>query len=140
VHDYRKSVEELTMGLDPQSPEGSDRLLLAIAESYMGLEDWENARAYLTRCTEQSKDTDLILKARLLLGKALQKTGDLPGAIAVFLGILEGGVESAEACYELGEIYAAQGETIRARAAYRRAYRADPNYGPALVRLNMQGL
>jgi tetratricopeptide (TPR) repeat protein len=148
VHNYRKSVEELTSLLEPESfggehdessgPEkenaGSDRLLLAIAGSYMGLEEWENARAYLVRCIEESRDTELVLKARLSLGKALRSAEDLSGAIEAFNGILESGVESAEACYELGEIYTAQGETIRARAAYRRAYRADPSYGPALVR------
>ncbi|MDR1929419.1 MAG: tetratricopeptide repeat protein [Treponema sp.] len=137
VHNYRKSVEEFSKALKPLDSGASDRLLIAIADSYMGMEDWESARAYLMRCIEQSKDADIIFQSRLKLGKALYQTGDIPGAIAAYTLILEGGIESAEACYELGEIYAVQGETIRARAAYRRAYRADPSYGPALARLNM---
>jgi tetratricopeptide (TPR) repeat protein len=134
VHDYRKSVEELTQDLDPAGDviEGSDRLLMAIANSYEGLEDWESSRAYLLRCIEQTKDTDIVLEARLKLGKVLRSMGDLSGAIETYNLILDSGIESAEACYELGEIYTAQGETIKARAAYRRANRADRNYGPAL--------
>jgi tetratricopeptide (TPR) repeat protein len=137
IHDYRKSVEELTLGLDPAGVDGSDRLLMAIAGSYEGLEDWESSRAYLMRCIAQTKDTDIVLEAQLKLGRVLYNMGDVPGAVSTYTLILDSGIENAEASYELGEIYASQGETIRARAAYRRAYRADPNYGPALIRLNM---
>jgi tetratricopeptide (TPR) repeat protein len=148
IREYRKSIEELSSALNPAVPSdaqgqvfiddsSSDRLLMAISDSYIGLEDWESSRAYLMRCIEQSKDTDLVFAARLKLGSVLYNMGDVPGAIAVYTLILDSGIESAEACYELGEIYTAQGETIRARAAYRRANRADRNYGPALVRLNM---
>ena len=136
IKDYRKSVEVLTASLDPDSSEGSALLLLHIAQSYMGLEEWDNAKAYLMRCTDTSKDADLTLKAKLLLGKALANEGDTSGAIAAFEAVLETGGENAEASYELGEIYAALGETTRARAAWRRAYRADPNFTPVLARLN----
>jgi tetratricopeptide (TPR) repeat protein len=66
----------------------------------------------------------------------LWNSGDVAGAESVFTEVLEY-TENAEAAYELGEIYAAQGDTIRARAAWRRSYRADNNYRPARVRLNM---
>jgi cytochrome c-type biogenesis protein CcmH/NrfG len=56
--------------------------------------------------------------------------------VAVFDSVFESAGENAEAAYELGEIYASQGDTTRARAAWRRAYRADPNYAPVLTRLN----
>ncbi|MDR1506935.1 MAG: tetratricopeptide repeat protein [Treponema sp.] len=137
VREYRKSVEILSQALDPgESGEDSDRLLMAIARSYTGLEDWENARAYLIRCVEQTKDGGEGIRARLLLGGVLRNSGDSVGAESVFTEVLES-AESAEAAYELGEIYAAQGDTIRARAAWRRSYRADNNYRPARTRLNM---
>ncbi|MDR0587077.1 MAG: tetratricopeptide repeat protein [Treponema sp.] len=137
VREYRKSVETLSRALDPgQSGTDSDRLLLAIARSYIGLEDWDNAKAYLTRCIEQTLDGGAGINARLLLGKVLLNSGDAAGAESVYTEVLED-TENAEAAYELGEIYAAQGDTIRARAAWRRAYRADNNYRPARVRLNM---
>ena len=137
IKDYQKSIEAFTASLDPAGNEGADLLLLHIAQSYIGLEEWEAAKAYLIRCTESSKDMDLILKARLLLGKALVYEGDLDGAISVFETVLEAGGENAEASFELGEIYAEQGDTTRARAAWRRARRADPNFAPVLSRLNV---
>jgi tetratricopeptide (TPR) repeat protein len=136
IKDYRKSVETFTASLDPASGEGSDLLLLHIAQSYMGLEDWETAKAYLVRCIETTKDSSLALKARLLLGKVLVREGDMAGALAAFEAVLEAGGENAEASYEIGEIYDAQGDSTRARAAWRRAYRADPNFTQALARLN----
>jgi tetratricopeptide (TPR) repeat protein len=139
VRDYRKSVEALTASLNPQDETvNSDLLLLSIAQSYMGLEDWESAKAYLTRCSERSRDAGIVLKSRLLLGKVLRDSGDTEGAIAVFNSVVESG-ENAEASYELGEIYAARGDTTRARAAFRRAHRADPNYAPVVARLSTMG-
>ncbi|MDR0403903.1 MAG: tetratricopeptide repeat protein [Treponema sp.] len=137
LREYRKSVEILSRVLDPGEP-GADsgRLLLAIARSYTGLEDWKNARAYLVRCIEQSPDSGERMNARLLLGRVLWNDGDAAGAENAFTEVLEY-EENAEAAYELGEIYAAQGDVIRARAAWRRSYRADNNYRPARVRLNM---
>ena len=136
IKDYRKSVEVLTASLNPDSGEGSALLLLHIAQAYMGLEDWDKAKEYLALCNNTSKDADLTLKAKLLLGKALVNEGDTDGAIAAFEAVLETGGENAEASYELGEIYASLGETTRARAAWRRAYRSDPNFTPVLARLN----
>jgi len=136
VKDYRKSVEAFTASLDPSSGEGLDLLLMHIARSYIGLEDWENAKTYLQRCIETSKDVDVKLKASLLLGKVLVNEGDADGAISVYEKVLETAVENAEASFEIGEIYAARGDTIRARAAWRRAYRADRTFEPVLARLN----
>jgi tetratricopeptide (TPR) repeat protein len=136
IKDYQKSIEAFSASLDPAATEGSDLLLYHIAQSYIGLEDWEASKAYLIRCTESSKDAELMLKARLLLGKALANEGDTEGAIAAFESVLEEGGENAEASFEMGEIYAALGDTTRARAAWRRARRADPNFAPVLPRLN----
>jgi tetratricopeptide (TPR) repeat protein len=136
LKNYRKSVEALTASLDPQEGEESDLLLMYIGQSYMGLEDWDSARAYLTRCAEKSRDTDIVLKANLMLGGVLRNSDHIEEAITVLESVLETGGENAEASYELGEIYASQGDTTRARAAWRRAYRADPNYAPVLARLN----
>ncbi|MDR0447795.1 MAG: tetratricopeptide repeat protein [Treponema sp.] len=136
IKDYQKSVEAFTASLVPSGNEGSDLLLLYIAQSYAGLEEWETARAYLVRCAEVSMDVELTLKAQLLLGKVLVCAGDSDSAIQAFESVLEIVGENAEASYELGEIYASRGETTRARAAWRRAYRADPNFTPVLARLN----
>jgi tetratricopeptide (TPR) repeat protein len=136
LKEYSKSIEAFTASLDPVPGDGSDLLLLHIAQSYIGLEDWEAAKPYLIRCTESSKDMDLVLKAQLLLGKAFAFEGDTDAALLVFEEVLETGGENAEASYEMGEIYASLGDTTRARAAWRRALRADSNFTPALIRLN----
>jgi tetratricopeptide (TPR) repeat protein len=136
VRDYRSSVAAFTLALSEANP--SDILLLSIARSYIALEEYEPARAYLVRCQEVSKDSKNIAAARLLLGNILIKTGDIPGAEAEFLKALEENSENAEAHFQLGEIYAMGGDTTRARAEWRRAVRIDPAHGPARGRLNIQ--
>ncbi|MDR2073661.1 MAG: tetratricopeptide repeat protein [Spirochaetaceae bacterium] len=136
VKDYRKSIEALSASLKPQDEANSDLLLLSIAQAYMGLEDWDSARAYLIQCAERSKDAGIVLKSRFLLGKVLNSLGNTDEAITTLNAVLETGGESAEVAYELGEIFASQGDTTRARAAFRRALRADHTYLPAQARLN----
>jgi tetratricopeptide (TPR) repeat protein len=135
--DFVKSIEVLSASLNPAShDEGADLLLVHIAQSYMGMEDWDTAKAYLIRCIEASRDAGLALEARLQLGKVLRHSGDLDGAVETLNAVLEAGGENAEAAYELGEIYASMGDMIRARAAWRRSARSDSTFAPARVRLN----
>ncbi|MDR3130981.1 MAG: tetratricopeptide repeat protein [Treponema sp.] len=157
IHDYRNSVAAFSLALAPGNPEAnelvslnetssleeprnrgpSDLLLLSIARSYIALEEADTARAYLVRCVETSKDSNILVAARLLLGGIHGKSGDVSGAEAQYLAILEDGGENAEAHFQLGELYAAGGDPTRARAEWRRAVRIDPAHGPARMRLNM---
>jgi tetratricopeptide (TPR) repeat protein len=145
LHDYRNSVAAFTLALEPlgddltagETSYPSDLLLLAIARSYLALDEPDAARAYLVRCVDTSRDSDTIVAARLLLGGILGKDGDTDGAEAQYMIILNEGGENAEAHYQLGELYAAAGDSTRARAEWRRAVRIDPAHGPARVRLNM---
>jgi tetratricopeptide (TPR) repeat protein len=152
VHDYRNSVASFSLALDPAVEEGragidnfaalqnrapSDLLLLSIARSYLALEESDAAKAYLVRCVETSKDSNILMAARLLLGDILGKSGDVSGAEAQYLTILEEGGENAEARFRLGDLYASSGDPTRARAEWRRAVRLDPAHGPARTRLNM---
>jgi tetratricopeptide (TPR) repeat protein len=152
VHDYRNSVASFSLALDPGAEEGgveienfsalqnrtpSDLLLLSIARSYLALEESDTAKAYLVRCVETSKDSNVLMSARLLLGDVLGKSGDVSGAEAQYLAILEEGGENAEAHFRLGDLYASSGDPTRARAEWRRAVRLEPAHGPARTRLNM---
>jgi tetratricopeptide (TPR) repeat protein len=148
IHDYRNSVAAFSLVLDPlteraggadapQNRTPSDLLLLSIARSYLALEEPDAARAYLIRCVETSRDSNILVAARLLLGEIYGKSGDAVGAEAQYLAILEEGGENADAHYQLGEVYAAGGDPTRARAEWRRAVRIDPTHGPARTRLNM---
>jgi len=133
--DYRSSVAAFSLALTGDR-EPSDLLLLAIARSYLAMEEMEAARAYLVRCLQVSRDSNTIIVARLLLGKTLARIGDLAGAEEEFLRVIEENGENAEAHFQLGELYALGGDTTRARAEWRRTLRLDPAHGPARIRLN----
>ena len=146
IRDFRSSVAAFALALTGEGGAGahgkdanpSDVLLLSIARSYLGLEEYESGRAYLVRCLEVSRDSRTIAAARLLLGGILFKAGDIPGAEAEYLKMIEENGENAEARYQLGELYASTGDTTRSRAEWRRAIRIDPAHGPARSRLNLQ--
>jgi tetratricopeptide (TPR) repeat protein len=136
IGDFRSSVEAFSLALDqPANP--SDALLLAIARSYLALEDFETARAYLSRCIEVSPDSRSIMTARLLLAELLLKAGDSEGAENQYITMLSEAGENAEARYQLGELYTLRGDTTRARAEWRLAYKADPAHAKARARLNL---
>jgi tetratricopeptide (TPR) repeat protein len=154
--DYRNSVAAFSLALaserdggPAQDPAGfapefiqqdeypSDLLLLSIARSYMALDEQDSAKAYLMRCVETSKDAETVVAARLLLGNIFEKTGYISLAEAQYLALLEEDGENAEAHYHLGELYAAGGDSTRARAEWRKAVRIDPAHRSARSRLNM---
>jgi len=135
MRDFRGSVEAFSLALTGEvSP--SDILLLAIARSYLALDEAEQAKAYLIRCLEITRDSKTTAAARLVLGNVLVKTGDVQGAEKEYLKVLEENDDNAEAHYQLGELYALGGDVTRARAEWRRAIRIDPAHGPARSRLN----
>jgi tetratricopeptide (TPR) repeat protein len=153
LHDYRSSVAAFTLALDPppvdgSAPEGeegfdeqrkgpSDLLLLSIARSYIALGEPSAAKAYLLRCIESSRDSRLVVAARLLLGGILVEENAGEEAEAQYLLVLDENGENAEAHYQLGELYTARGDTTRARAEWRRAVRIDPAHRQARLRLNL---
>lgn len=142
THEYRKSIAAFSEALIPITEgaadnDPSDILLLAIARSYIELGEYDSANAYLTQCTEISKDFSVITSAGLLLGRVLMKTGDTEGAERQYLRILDEGGEQADAHYELGVLYAERGETTKARAEWRKVLRLDPTYTQAIARLAM---
>jgi tetratricopeptide (TPR) repeat protein len=142
TQDYRASVEAFSLALNPDA-EGEGRggeeippehLLLAMARSYIALEEPENAVAYLVRCMEISRDSNTIIAVRLLLGDILAKAGKLNDAEAQYQAILDEDGENAEAHYQLGELYYARGNVTRARAELRSALKIDPAHEPARER------
>jgi tetratricopeptide (TPR) repeat protein len=149
AQDYRSSVAAFSIALNPaaQGSEGGEQahtsdypsalLLLALARSYIALDETETATAYLIRCIDSSQDSNIITAARLLLGDIFFQSGRVEEAEALYLSILENDAENAEAHFQLGELYAAKVDITRARAEWRRAVRIDPSHGKARARLNM---
>jgi tetratricopeptide (TPR) repeat protein len=125
IHDYRSSVAAFSNALDT----ASDILLLSIAKSYTALEEYDSARAYLVRCIEISRDSNTKIQAKLLLAEIYVKTENFDGAEAQYSSLLEEFGENAEAHYQLGELYAAKGNTIKAQAEARQALRIDVTHG-----------
>ena len=131
--DFRGSVAAFSLA----EGEASDMLLLSIARSYFMLDELEPAKDYLFRCLEISRDSRTRTAARLLLGYILFQTGDISGAEAEYLRIIEEDGENAEVSYQLGVLYAYVGDTTRARAEWRRAHRIDPAHASARNRLGL---
>jgi tetratricopeptide (TPR) repeat protein len=155
LEDYRSSVAAFTLALTP-SPAGvsgpeeagegefeepgrgpSDLLLLSIARSYIALGEPLAAKAYLLRCIETSRDSRSVVAARFLLGGILAEEGAGEEAEAQYLLVLREDDENAEVHYQLGELYAARGDTTRSRAEWRRTVRIDPAHKQARLRLKI---
>lgn len=134
LREYRESVAAFSLALGDNP---SELLLLAIARSYIELDEMEQAKAYLVRCIESSHDVLVSAQAHLLLGALLKKGGDLAGAEREYLASAEADDKNADAFFSLGELYAESGDTVRARAEWRKAIRINPNHGPARTRLGM---
>jgi tetratricopeptide (TPR) repeat protein len=144
IGNYRSSVASFAEALFLQNRNNNGiqekspgLLLLSIARSYLALGEFDQAQAYLQRCIDVSPDSRIVVSARLLLSEVLQKSGDRTGAIKQLTDILGEGDENAEAHYQLGELYALQGETVRARAEWRLALRVDPAHQKARARLSI---
>jgi tetratricopeptide (TPR) repeat protein len=113
----------------------SDTLLLSIAEQYYKIGQAAAAEQYLYRVMTRSKDSDLILRSRLLLGKIYTDEGKLNDATTEFTTILEKNENSADACYGLGVIYEKEGDLIKARAEWRKALHIQVNHPDALKKM-----
>jgi tetratricopeptide (TPR) repeat protein len=134
--DYRNSVIAFSQAFANNS-NPSDNLLLSIARSYMAMEEYNTAIIYLNRCADVSPDSKSVVIARFLLAEIYRNTGDYHSAETQYMSILNNTGENAEVHYQLGELYNLQGDTTRARASWRVAYRLDPAHARARVRLNI---
>jgi len=135
VEDYRKSVAAFSEALGTSAEGPSGPLLLHIAQAYIALGEYDNAHPYLQRCIEVSPDFRIVLDARLLLAEALKMNGEIEGAVKQLQEIIAETGDNAEAHYQLGELYALQGNNTRARAEWRLALKADPAHANARKRL-----
>jgi tetratricopeptide (TPR) repeat protein len=137
--DYRSSVEAFTRSfayftIEKPPP---DNLLLSIARSYFAMEEYDMAADYLQRCINTSPDSKSIIVARFLLAEIYKISGDFDDAEKQYLSILNNYGENAEVHYQMGELYNLKGDTTRARAEWRMAFRQDPTHAKARERLNI---
>lgn len=114
----------------------SDTLLLSIAEQYYKIGNMANAKAYLFRVRDLTKNEDLILRTSFLLGEIFVEENELEAAEKEFRSILQKNENSADAHYGLGVLYEKQGDNAKARAQWRRVLRIQPNHEGALKKMS----
>jgi len=136
LHDYRSSVAAFAKLISP-GKQPSDKLLIAIARSYMAMEEFNTAQGYLQRCIETSPDSMSVIISRIMLAEIYMYFNDLDSAEKQYLTILNDSGENAQVRYQLGELYSQKGDTTRARSEWRMAYRQDPSHAGARERLNI---
>jgi tetratricopeptide (TPR) repeat protein len=134
--DYRASVAAFAEALNTAGENPPGTLLLAIARSYIELQEDAIAESYLIRSLETSRDIDVIVETRLLLGQIMRERGEYDAAEKHYLAILAEAGENAATRHEMGELYLAKGDVARARSEWRSANRIDPAFAPSIARMN----
>ncbi len=129
---YEKGIQYF---LKTENSEKNDMLLLVIGQTYYKLGDNINSVLYLKQAIDLNDDFRVEIKSRFLLGKMFFEKGEFSKSEDQYNLILLKDFKSADAHYYLGEIFAAQENTIKARAEWRKALELDPSHYGALLRL-----
>jgi tetratricopeptide (TPR) repeat protein len=112
----------------------SDLLLLTIGQTYYQMKRTSDAVDYLLRTLNKTEDKDIEERARFLLGGIYLDGGELFRAEEQFAAIARIDTRSADAHYNLGEVYAKMNDPVKARAEWRNALIIDPSHYGAKLR------
>jgi tetratricopeptide (TPR) repeat protein len=129
--DYSKAIDAFLLALKDDS---SDLLLLTIGQTYYQMKRTSDAVDYLLRTLNKTEDKEIEERARFLLGGIYLDGGELFKAEEQFTAIVKVDPRSADAHYNLGEVYAKMNEPVRARAEWRNALIIDPSHYGAKLR------
>ncbi len=130
---YKKGIEYFLKALKDNN--NNDMLLLVIGQTYHKLGDTVNSELYLKRAIETNDDFRVEIKSRFLLGKLYFENSNFSKAEEQYNLILAKDSKSADAHYFKGEIYSELGNTVKARAEWRKTLELDPSHYGALLRL-----
>lgn len=108
--------------------EASPFLLYILGETYLKMEDLQNAKQYFFETITKTKDELLQLKCRCYIANILLDEGELDRAKLEFLAILEKDDSSSDAHYGLGVILEKEGDLVKARSEWRRALKNNPSH------------
>lgn len=114
----------------------SDVLLMSIAEQYYKNGQPKAAMQYLFRVNSESKNEELILRSRTLLGQIYIDDEKYEDARREFEAILEKEPNYADAYYGIGVTYEKEGDLVKARSEWRKALRIQVNHAGALNKMN----
>ncbi|MGA2477559.1 MAG: tetratricopeptide repeat protein [Spirochaetia bacterium] len=129
--DYEKGLDHFLTALKTDS---GDLLLLTIGQTYYQMKRTSDAVDYLLRTLNKTEDKDIEERARFLLGGIYLDTGELFKAEEQFTAIVRIDARSADAHYDLGEVYAKMNDPVKARAEWRNALIIDPSHYGAKLR------
>jgi tetratricopeptide (TPR) repeat protein len=129
--DYQKALDNFLLAMrdDP-----GDLLLLTIGQTYYQMKRTSDAVDYLLRTLNKTEDKDIEERTRFLLGGIYLDTGELFKADEQFSAIVKIDPSSADAHYDLGEVYAKMNDPVKARAEWRNALIIDPSHYGAKLR------
>ena len=129
--DYQKALDSFLLAMrdDP-----GDLLLLTIGQTYYQMKRTSDAVDYLLRTLNKTEDKDIEERTRFLLGGIYLDTGELFKAEEQFAAIVKIDAGSADAHYDLGEVYAKMNDPVKARAEWRNALITDPSHYGAKLR------
>jgi len=129
--DYPKAIDAFLLALkdDP-----GDLLLLTIGQTYYQMKRTSDAVDYLLRTLNKTEDKEIEERARFLLGGIYLDGGELFKAEEQFMEIVKVDSRSADAHYNLGEVYAKMNDPVRARSEWRNALIIDPSHYGAKLR------
>jgi tetratricopeptide (TPR) repeat protein len=129
--DYEKALDHF---LTAMKSDTGDLLLLTIGQTYYQMKRTGDAVDYLLRTLNKTEDKDIEERARFLLGGIYLDTGELFKADEQFTAIVKIDPRSADAHFDLGEVYAKMNDPVRARAEWRNALIIDPSHYGAKLR------
>ncbi len=129
---YKKGIEYFLKAIKEKD---DDMLFLVLGQTYHKLGDIVNSELYLKRAIETNDDFRVEIKSRFLLGKLYFENGEFSKAEEQYNLILAKDSKSADAHYFKGEIYSEQGNSVRARAEWRKTLAIDPSHYGALLSL-----
>jgi tetratricopeptide (TPR) repeat protein len=112
----------------------TDLLLLMIGQNNLQLQRIDEAEEYLIRAVNKTEDRAVEEKCRLLLAQLYYDKKDYFKAEKEYLEILEIDPNSADAHFNLGEIYSKMNDPVRARAEWRKTLIIDPSHYGARLR------
>jgi tetratricopeptide (TPR) repeat protein len=129
--DPQKAMESFLIALkdDP-----GDLLLLTIGQTYYQMKRTSDAVDYLLRTLNKTEDKDIEERARFLLGGIYLDSNELFKAEEQFSAVVKMDPDSADAHFNLGEVYARMNDPVKARAEWRTALIHDPTHYGAKLR------
>jgi tetratricopeptide (TPR) repeat protein len=129
--DNEKALQNFLVALEDDP---TDLLLLTIGQTYYQMKRTSDAVDYLLRTLNKTEDKDIEERTRFLLGGIYLDTGELFKAEEQFSSIVKLDPSSADAHYDLGEVYAKMNDPVKARGEWRNALIIDPSHYGAKLR------